>query len=143
MKKRVIIPPFDRVSMHVNIVDGDIGSDDEDDVNPTEFETNTDHGLDNLDEQYPFTKDEAFCDFNGEEDNREGLNCGSPNFVGEGDGNGESDTSDHSHASGHEDLIGNTTTQRGSFTISHPWIILGSEQYSFQTINHESSTIDG
>ncbi|KAK3205601.1 hypothetical protein Dsin_019647 [Dipteronia sinensis] len=78
---------------------------------PPEFETNTDHGLDNLDEQYPFTEDEAFVDFIVEEDNREGVNCGSPNF--EGDSGGESDASNHSHSSGYhdDDLVGNTTTQ--------------------------------
>ncbi|TXG63319.1 hypothetical protein EZV62_010313 [Acer yangbiense] len=120
-----------------NNTDGAIGSDDEDGGSLTEFETNTDHGLDNLDEQYHFTKDEAFCDFNGEEDNLEGLNCGSPNSSG------ESDASDHCHASGDDDPVGITTTQRGLSIVPRHWIILGSEQYSFQTINHESSTIDG
>ena len=71
------------------------------------------------------------------------MNCGSPNFDGKGDSSGESDASDHSHASGHVDLVGNTTTQRGSSTVLHTWIILESEKYSFQTINHESFTTDG
>ncbi|KAK3222210.1 hypothetical protein Dsin_009235 [Dipteronia sinensis] len=47
---------------------------------PPEFETNTNHGLDNLDEQYPFTEDETFVDFIVEEENRVGVNCGSHNF---------------------------------------------------------------
>ncbi|KAK3218690.1 hypothetical protein Dsin_012660 [Dipteronia sinensis] len=108
---------------------------------PPEFETNTDHGLDNLDEQYPLREDESFVDFIVEEDNREGVNCGSPNFKV--DSGGESDASDHSHSSGHhdDDLVGNTTTQMGSSSlVPRPWSILGSEQYSFQTINHECSS---
>ncbi|KAK3225120.1 hypothetical protein Dsin_004982 [Dipteronia sinensis] len=37
--------------------------------------------------------------------------------------------------------VGNTTTQRGSSSlVPRPWSILGSEQYSFQTINHECSS---
>ncbi|TXG69823.1 hypothetical protein EZV62_004758 [Acer yangbiense] len=73
------------------------------------------------------------------------MNCGSPNIDGEGEGDisSEFDASDHSHASGDDDLVGNTTIQRGSSTVYRPWIILGSEQYSFQTINHKSSTTDG
>ncbi|KAK3225250.1 hypothetical protein Dsin_005112 [Dipteronia sinensis] len=122
---------------------GAIGSDDEDCSTPPEFETNTNHGLDNLDKQYPFTEDETFVDFIVEEDNREGVDCGSSNFKG--DSCGESDASDHSHCSGHHDvdLVDNTIIQRGSSSVSRPWTILGSEQYSFQTINHESSTSNG
>ncbi|KAK4833757.1 hypothetical protein QYF36_010729 [Acer negundo] len=97
-----------------------IGSDDEDSGSLTEFETNTDHGMDNLDEQYLFIEDEAYYDFNGEEDNREGLNCSSPNVDGEGDSSSEFDAYDHSHASGDDDPVGNTTTQRGSSIVSRP-----------------------
>ncbi|KAK2661748.1 hypothetical protein Ddye_000322 [Dipteronia dyeriana] len=127
-----------------NDTDGAIGSDDENIVSPPKFETNTDHGLDSFDEQYPFTEDETFYDFIGEEDNGEGVNCDSPNFKGEGDISGESTASDHSHSRcDHEDdIVGNTTTQRGSSVVSHPWSILESEQYSFYTISHESSTIN-
>ncbi|KAK4859597.1 hypothetical protein QYF36_008384 [Acer negundo] len=100
--------------------DGVIGSDDEDGGNPTEFKTNTDHRLDNLDKQYPFTEEEVYCDSSS-----------------------ESDAFDHSHASGDDDLVSNTATQRGSSTVPRLWIILRSEQYSFQTINHESFTTDG
>ncbi|KAK3227209.1 hypothetical protein Dsin_007071 [Dipteronia sinensis] len=108
---------------------------------PPEFETNTDHGLDNLNEQYLLTEDESFVDFIVDEDNRAGVNCGSPNFKV--DNGVESDASHHSHSSGHhdDDLVGNTTTQRGSSSLVHrPWSILRSEQYSFQTINHECSS---
>ncbi|KAK2662997.1 hypothetical protein Ddye_001571 [Dipteronia dyeriana] len=118
---------------------------DENGASPPEFEINTDHGLDSFDEQYPFIGDETFGDFIGEEDNGEGVNCDRPNFDGEGDIDGESTASDHSHSSGDydDDIVGNFTTQTGSSIVPRLWSILVSVHYSFQTINHEFSTTNG
>ncbi|KAK2641485.1 hypothetical protein Ddye_023248 [Dipteronia dyeriana] len=92
-----------------------------------------------------FIEDETFGYFIGEKDNREWVNSDSHNFDSECDIGGESAVSDHSHFSGdHDDnIVGNITTQRGSFVVPRPLSIIGSEQYSFQTISHESSTTKG
>ncbi|KAK1558723.1 hypothetical protein Q3G72_005839 [Acer saccharum] len=99
-------------------------SDDEDGVHLTEFETNTDHGLDDLDEQYLFVEDDIFGDFIREDYNQDGVNCGRPSFDGEGDSGCDFDVSDDSYASGQgdEDGISNTTTRMSSSPVPRLWI---------------------
>ncbi|KAK2653215.1 hypothetical protein Ddye_013071 [Dipteronia dyeriana] len=119
-----------------NDTDDAISSDDENDVSPPEFETNTVHGLDSFVEQYQFIEDKTFGDLIREEDNGERVNCDGQNFDGEGDIGGESAASDHSHSSGDhdDDIAGNTTTQRGSSVVSRPLSIfrLPSIRYNCQ-----------